>query len=123
MKASNLAQFKKFLENGGAVELIDFSTYSTKENETPEYNHHEQHEGYGVIRKAEKIQTKNVKLEGGSWLDLNPAHCWSFDGDTAIREEITVKYWGGYEEDDTYNPKQRKAGEYGNKLTYRMIGE
>lgn len=119
---NNLAQFKRFLQSGGAIELIDFSTYNTKEDETPEYNRHQAHKGYGVVRKAEKVQTKSVKLEGGSWLDLDPARYWSFNGDTITREEITVKYWGGYDEDGSYNAQQRKAGEYGNKLTYKLIG-
>ena len=122
MNITNLAQFKRFLQGGGAIELIEFATYSTKGDEQPQWNVHQNHRGYGVIRKAEKVQTKSVKLEGGSWLDLDPASAWSFDGDTATRTVITERYHGDWTAPGVFDAKARKASEHGNKLVYKLIG-
>lgn len=122
MDITNLAQFKRFLQSGGAIELIEFATYSTKGDEQPQWNVHENHRGYGIVRKAEKVQTKSVKLEGGSWLDLDPASAWSFDGDTATRQTVTVRYHGDWTAAGVFDAKARKAGEYGDKLIYKLLG-
>ncbi len=123
---SNLAQFKDYLRNGGAIELVNFSTYSDnyKEDGTHEgvnWTRHTNHRGYGVVRKAEKIQTKNVKLEGGSWLDLDPARLWTFEDGKAIRTEITEQWQGGYDSEDNYQAKLYKRSEHGNRLEYKLV--
>ena len=123
---TNLAQFKDFLRNGGAVELINFSTYSDnyKEDGSHEgvnWNDHKSHRGYGIVRKAELLQSKNVKLEGGSWLDLDPAKCWTFEDGLATRTEIREQWQGGYpNERDDYEPRLYKRSEHGNRLVYRL---
>lgn len=127
MQVTNLSQFKKYLSEGGAIELTDFATYSDNyredgSHEGVSWNRHQAHRGYGVIRKAEKVQTKSVKLTGGSWLDLDPARFWTFDGNTATRTQITENYHGGYDEDGTYNYKKYKRSEHGNKLVYTLKG-
>lgn len=123
---TNLAQFKDFLRNGGAVELINFSTYSDnyKEDGSHEgvnWSDHKSHRGYGIVRKAELLQSKNVKLEGGSWLDLDPASAWTFDGDKAIRTEIRERWHGGYNDKDEYIKRLYKRSEHGNRLEYRLV--
>lgn len=120
-----LADFKRHLQNGGTIELINFATYSDNydkdgNHEGVKWNDHNSHRGYGIKRKAEHIQTKSVKLEGGSWLDLDPASCWSFDGDTATRTQITENWVGGYDENDNYQAKLYKRSEFGNKLVYKV---
>ena len=121
-----LADFKRHLQNGGTVELIEFSTYSDNykqdgSHEGVNWTKHNNHRGYGIKRKAEKLQTKTVKLEGGSWLDLDPAKCWTFENGLATRTQITEQWQGGYpNERDDYEPRLYKRSEHGNRLVYRL---
>lgn len=118
-----LSEFKKYLADGGTVELIEFATYSDNYDqngghEGVSWNLHQAHRGYGLVRKAEKMQTKTVKLEGGSWLDLDPASAWTFEGNKATRTEIREQWHGGYDENDEYQSKLYKRSEHGNRLVY-----
>ena len=120
-----LSEFKKYLADGGTVELAEFATYSDNykqdgSHEGVRWNLHQAHRGYGLVRRAEKIQTKNVKLEGGSWLDLDPAKCWTFENGLATRTQITEQWHGGYDSEDNYQKHLYKRSEHGNRLVYRL---
>ncbi|RLD44479.1 MAG: hypothetical protein DRI86_07435 [Bacteroidetes bacterium] len=66
-----LTDFKKYLANGGFIEVL--SVYGEKPNEKIKGK-----------RKVEKMQTANCKFEGGSWLEFPKASDFEIKGDKAI---------------------------------------
>jgi hypothetical protein len=55
MEIKTLSDFKRFLANGGKIQLIDVDGKAPAEK-------------IAHIRQVEKMQTNSCKFEGGSWL-------------------------------------------------------
>jgi hypothetical protein len=61
----NLAQLKKYFQNGGAIKMT-WNQFDSKGKLID------------VIRKPIKVQTNAIKFEGGSWLQYDKASNYDF---------------------------------------------
>jgi hypothetical protein len=74
----NLAEFKRYLADGGRIQLV--SSYG-----------HRPMEILRPIRKVEKMQSNSCKFEGGSWLYFPKAHLFEIRHYTDRPQEIVIK--------------------------------
>jgi len=74
----NLSQLKKYLATENASLTLTYYKFGT-------------HKFLNITRGVEKLQTNSVKLEGGSWLNLNKASDFIFkDGSFDVIEKSTL---------------------------------
>ena len=95
IEINTLADFKRFLSTPGA--LVTLKRHDLLDARKSEKGLTDEQKRMYEPRKVIKVQTKSVQLEGESWMDVDRASEWTFDGSNKVVLSLTDKNTAEYE--------------------------